>query len=311
MTPLELDRAKIESLLARAVDRLPGDWVLLGDSLAAVWFRADKVAGDIDLVSLDESPAARFALMDFAEAEGLPVEAVNSAADFFLRRIPGWRNELVPFREGAAGNVLRPTPTLFLLLKSERMSESDLGDCVALLSMAKTQKLLVDLARVKARLDELDELDAAPDAPPGAVERRAELRLAMAQVDSVVDHLVRWATLQEDIRGILLVGSHARGTANVHSDVDLVMLCRTPARYLNDIAWISDLGEVARVEREDWGKVHVVRVFYRLGREIEYGITSLDWAGEPADEGTLQVLRGGARVLLDRDGELHRLMERR
>jgi predicted nucleotidyltransferase len=194
-----------------------------------------------------------------------------------------------------------------LLLKGERMSDADLGDCVALLAMAKTQKLLVDLARVKARLDELD---AAPDAPPGVLGRRAELRVAMAEVDSVVDHVVRWATLRADIRGLLLIGSHARGTAKPHSDVDLVLLCSEPARYVKNIAWTSDLGEVERVEREDWGKVHSVRVFYRMGREIEFGITSLDWASEPVDEGTLQVLRGGARVLLDPDGTLLRLMER-
>lgn len=33
-------------------------------------------------------------MMEVAEDLGLPIEAVNSPADFFLERIPGWRDQL-------------------------------------------------------------------------------------------------------------------------------------------------------------------------------------------------------------------------
>src|SRR5437016_2250604 len=116
MAALELDRDRIEKLLGRVVDRLSGDWVLLGGALAAVWFRQDRVTEDIDLVSIEDSQERRFELMEFVSSEGLPVEAVNSAADFFLRRIQGWKTELEPFRQGATARIYRPSPTLFLLL---------------------------------------------------------------------------------------------------------------------------------------------------------------------------------------------------
>ena len=38
--------------------------------------------------------------MDLASRAGLPIEAVSSAADFFVRKIDGWRDELVPLVRG-------------------------------------------------------------------------------------------------------------------------------------------------------------------------------------------------------------------
>ena len=76
-----------------AGEQLTGDWVLVGGALAALWFAADRVTVDVDLISLPDRPERRYELMDFALAQGLPIEAVNSAADFFLRRIPGWADD--------------------------------------------------------------------------------------------------------------------------------------------------------------------------------------------------------------------------
>lgn len=54
--------------------------------------------------------------MDFALAQGLPLEAVNSAADFLPRRIPDRTDELELLHEGTHARIFRPTPTLLLLL---------------------------------------------------------------------------------------------------------------------------------------------------------------------------------------------------
>jgi len=127
MTP-ELDRAAIERLLDAAAARLEGDWLLLGGALVAVWADASRKTEDVDLVAIDERPGDRLALMELADAAGLPVETVNSAADFFLRRVPGWREGTAVLRAGLRARILRPSPTVFLLLKASRMSEDDLAD---------------------------------------------------------------------------------------------------------------------------------------------------------------------------------------
>jgi hypothetical protein len=97
---------------------------------------------------------------------GLPVEALNTAADFFVERIPGWKDELETLRRGKRGTVFRPSATLFLLLKLERLSERDLADCVAALDLWP-----VDADRVTRALDAL-----APTDDPALAARRRGLR---------------------------------------------------------------------------------------------------------------------------------------
>jgi hypothetical protein len=62
------------------------------------------------------------------------------------------------------------------------------------------------------------------------------------------------------------------------------------------------------VEREDWGKVQSVRVFYPGGPEVEFGIASLDWGSDPSDKVTAQVIRG-AKILYTRDARLRSRLE--
>ncbi|HXS00862.1 MAG TPA: nucleotidyltransferase domain-containing protein [Pyrinomonadaceae bacterium] len=127
--------------------------------------------------------------------------------------------------------------------------------------------------------------------------------------DELVKAVALWAENHVDIVSVALVGSHARGNARVDSDVDLVIQCASPARYLGDLSWISEFGVAKDVSVEDYGVVQSVRVFYEDGPEVEYGITSSEWATLPLDEGTLKVLRDGVKVLLDRDGSLNRAVE--
>jgi len=66
----------------------------------------------------------------------------------------------------------------------------------------------------------------------------------------------------------------------------------------------SAFGIVQGEEREDWGAVRVLRVWYLGGREVEYGFTLPAWASIPPDDGTRIVARGGFRVLFDPRGIL-------
>jgi hypothetical protein len=159
------DRASVAALLTLAAERLVGEWLLVGGAVAAAWFHAERVTEDVDLIGLAGTNDERFALMELAVEAGLPVEAVNSAADFYVRRIADWRDEIVPFVIGRA-TIYRPTATLFVLLKLARLSESDLGDCLALLATDEP----IDAPRIAAALAALPEtVDAA------LAERRARL----------------------------------------------------------------------------------------------------------------------------------------
>jgi hypothetical protein len=122
--------------------------------------------------------------------------------------------------------------------------------------------------------------------------------------ESLIQQVTAWAQLRDDIRGLVLVGSRARGDAQADADIDLVVLCVEPQRYLEDTDWLSSFGTVENLSFEDWGNVRSIRVSYESGPEVEFGMTHLDWTTVPLDPGTGTVLRSGNSVLLDRDGQI-------
>ena len=170
-----LDRSRIDRFLEAVCERLDGEWVLVGGGAAALWFKRARVTEDIDLIGLAGTAEERYRLMEFASGEGLSIEAVNSAADFFVRRIPGWREHLEVLKRGPRATIYRPDATLFILLKCGRLTEQDLDDCLELLSFVQEHALPVDVARL---FSALDALPPAGDSALGV--RRARLRDALA-----------------------------------------------------------------------------------------------------------------------------------
>ena len=106
----------------------------------------------------------------------------------------------------------------------------------------------------------------------------------MKTIEHIRDFLnafVTWASAHDDLQGIALVGSYARGEARDDSDIDLVILTDQPQAYLEDLKWIERFGTVKEYQTEDYGKLTSIRVFYQNGYEVEYGSTM---AGSPVFE---------------------------
>ncbi|MCB1218533.1 nucleotidyltransferase domain-containing protein [bacterium] len=114
---------------------------------------------------------------------------------------------------------------------------------------------------------------------------------------------------QGTVLAIALVGSHARGTANPQSDIDLVILVQKPSDWFANQDWISCAGQELECRIEEYGRLRSLRVHYAGGLEIEFGITDPGWAALPPDSGTVAVVREGFRILHDPDGLLSRLQE--
>jgi hypothetical protein len=171
MTDLELDQRRISGLLDQLGQRLTGEWLLVGGALVSVWVEPRRVTQDIDLVGLEGGQNERLQLMEAVDALGLPIEAVNSAADFFVHRIPDWRSEIEVLRRYPRCVLYRPTPTLFVLLKIGRLSEQDLRDCVAVIAKARADQLKLDKTRLLEAIEKVSKSD-----DPMAIERREQLR---------------------------------------------------------------------------------------------------------------------------------------
>jgi hypothetical protein len=170
----DLDGARIDAIVQSVADRLPGDWLLIGGGLVALWFDARRVTEDVDLVGIEGTGADRLSLLGLAHDLGLPVEALNSAADFFVHRIADWREQMELLRQGQSGRILRPTATLFLLLKLRRLTTRDLDDCLHLLERCRTEGLPLDRTRVLAELGALP-----PTSGEGLSSRRRRLAEAV------------------------------------------------------------------------------------------------------------------------------------
>jgi len=127
-------------------------------------------------------------------------------------------------------------------------------------------------------------------------------------VDLFLETLVSWAKGRADTEGVALVGSYARNTASITSDVDLIFLTGERSQYLQDHEWVSEFGKVERLRAETWGNAETIRVTYTGGLEVEYNFAEPSWADVPVDPGTLRVVNEGFRILLDPEGKLKALV---
>ncbi len=131
----------------------------------------------------------------------------------------------------------------------------------------------------------------------------------MRDINLWLNQFKDWASNHDDVLAALLVGSHTRGMASDDSDIDLILICETPQRYLEDEAWLQYFGHVLEVQDEDWGLVQSKRVFYDNGIEVEFGLTTAQWAAaHPVDTGTQAVVANGAEILTDPKGMLESLL---
>ena len=125
-------------------------------------------------------------------------------------------------------------------------------------------------------------------------------------VDEFLNLISQWVKNRADIFGVALVGSYARNEARINSDIDLVILCHNPNIYSNN-SWLKYFGKVKAYKFEDWGKVTSVRVFYEPNIEVEFSLTTVDWATIPVDVGT-EIVSDGIKILFNPQGILNRLL---
>jgi len=126
---LIVNRDSIPALFEAIARDISGDWVLVGGALLCVLGLTDRVTIDIDLVPLGKvTNRDQLAVMEIAEKNGFPPEAVNFGAEYFVKKQKGWEKELVLLRDTGKARIYRPTKRLFRRLKEGRATETDLAD---------------------------------------------------------------------------------------------------------------------------------------------------------------------------------------
>ena len=130
--------------------------------------------------------------------------------------------------------------------------------------------------------------------------------------DLAVAALVAWAREREDVRALVLLGSLARADAPADewSDVDVAAFVDDPAVYLDDDAWVAELGRPVLTFLEDAAVGGVVerRVLLEGGVDVDVVPVAVGRAEELL-AGAAPVLRRGHLVLHDELG-IEALLER-
>lgn len=138
-----------------------------------------------------------------------------------------------------------------------------------------------------------------------------------AAYEQLIRRFIGWASLEENIRGAVVIGSRARldHPGDEWSDLDLLFFARDPSRYLDDTDWLENMGSVwiSFVEPTADGSGFERRVLYEGGRDVDFvpspvgTLEALLTHEIPADIADL-VLRG-MRIILDKDGTLEALAQ--
>ncbi len=127
---LTLNAQLLEKFLKLAARKLEGKWLLVGGTLLPAVGLDIRSTMDIDLLGLGKKEASQaLELMELSDSLGLPVETVNQAAAFFLKKAGYEEKDLLPLLNGPKATIYRPSVHLYWKLKIGRLSETDVIDC--------------------------------------------------------------------------------------------------------------------------------------------------------------------------------------
>lgn len=114
------------------------------------------------------------------------------------------------------------------------------------------------------------------------------------------NELKEYAENTSYIESILIVGSYARGTNKENSDLDIVIITSNKSGMIANQDFTQEFGEVYKQQTEYYGACTSIRVWYRDGKEVEFGIVEPSWISMPLDTGTYRVLSDGYRLIVDK-----------
>lgn len=119
-------------------------------------------------------------------------------------------------------------------------------------------------------------------------------------IEETITEIERFSMNDSHIESVIMAGSYASGTYNETSDLDLCIITTNKAEMIENSDWVQAFGESVSKQIEYYGACTSVRVWYKDGWEIEFGIVEPSWIALPLDSGTEQVLSDGYQVITDK-----------
>jgi hypothetical protein len=151
-----INKSLLKKFIELAGKKLTGRWVLIGGTVLPLLDSEIRPTIDSDMIGLPiDSNRESLLLMQIAEELGLPVETINQAGAYFLSKQENFENSLVILHEGKNAKIYRPDVNLFIRLKIDRMTETDLEDCLEFIRIAESTKERLDRAQLVRKISTL------------------------------------------------------------------------------------------------------------------------------------------------------------
>ncbi|MDX1413213.1 MAG: aminoglycoside 6-adenylyltransferase [Candidatus Promineifilaceae bacterium] len=127
--------------------------------------------------------------------------------------------------------------------------------------------------------------------------------------EALENEICAWAKEQEDVRGLVVIGSRARNDhpANEWSDLDLILFVTDPQRFTADFSWLSVFGKTwlevnksTGIGDPEW------LVIFEGGFKVDFLLAKVTGSLDDMLFGSkyLFVTRRGVRVLLNKLGDV-------
>ena len=126
-------------------------------------------------------------------------------------------------------------------------------------------------------------------------------------IEDFFNKLREYARNTLHIKSIIIVGAYARGTNRENSDLDIVIITSNKSDMIANQDFTKDFGEVSQQQTEYYGACTSIRVWYKDGKEVEFGIVEPSWILMPLDTGTYKVLSDGYKIVIDKKGYFENL----
>jgi molybdopterin-guanine dinucleotide biosynthesis protein A len=143
---------------------------------------------------------------------------------------------------------------------------------------------------------------------PNVLEVDEKLLLNVnTRMDLIQAAISDWARAREDVRGVLVVGSHARADAPADrwSDLDVVLFLDDSRRLAEDASWVAEFGTpvLTFLEATGFGERVERRVLYESGEDVDFPmLEASQWRELASTPEARLLLARGHRVLHDELG---------
>lgn len=119
-------------------------------------------------------------------------------------------------------------------------------------------------------------------------------------MEKFIEDLRKFGEATPYVESIILVGSYARSENKKDSDIDLVIITSEKNYMVESQDFVDRFGSQIKKAQENYGACSSIRVYYKNGMEVEFGLVDPSWIKKPLDRGTRRVLEDGYRVILDK-----------